>query len=595
MADSSKVKPWSFPKRISSALARIIHHCSGELSRLSSRETWVKTAFVWLGLSTLGWLIALAAEMMLRDVSQSFGGSAILLPAVSLVLSVWFGASVGACHATARWLDRRGLHRWRWICAALGILAIWPAVELSSVLVQGPWISAQRYVRAVRWALLTVFVCGFVTLWLWHAWGTSTTLRSRVYSKLPRCASRIEGVFWLTGLAGLPLLYLLFGGLLRPYALLAERLLFPSWLLATTVAFRLGRVRRRLALCLSTLTLAGSALALVILWLSPRYCTAIQADVLGAGGWAGLTLQRVRIGASSRSDRFNFRSAASETCKEPRALKSLALGTDQRRNVILLSIDSMRGDAIGKRYGKRAVAPNLEAFARESIYFERAVAPAPITLYSIGSLLTGRSVSQLLWLSDIPENLFASTRALFDRQYIVTSKWEVFRRKRLTSLIRQRTPTDYVPRELDPTLPLRDALTKAREKKQKIFFWLHLVDAHAPYRKHAEFDFGESKGDRYYSEIAYDDNLIGSVLLRLREKGYFDDSLIVIFSDHGESLGEDGHFGHGVSVVARYTDVPLFVYYPGVRPRVSKAAVSLSDIAPTVLHFLQQAIPESVQ
>lgn len=68
----------------------------------------------------------------------------------------------------------------------------------------------------------------------------------------------------------------------------------------------------------------------------------------------------------------------------------------------------------------------------------------------------------------------------------------------------------------------------------------------------------------------------------------------MIFSDHGESLGEDGYFGHGVSVVGRFTDVPLYVRYPGVTARRSKAPVSLTDIAPTVLHYLKQPIPGGV-
>jgi arylsulfatase A-like enzyme len=81
----------------------------------------------------------------------------------------------------------------------------------------------------------------------------------------------------------------------------------------------------------------------------------------------------------------------------------------------------------------------------------------------------------------------------------------------------------------------------------------------------------------------------------LRGSGYYEDSLIIFFSDQGESLGEkDGYYGHGVSNAGRLGDVPLLVHYPDVQPRVSNAAVSITSIAPSVWHYLNQSIPGAV-
>src|SRR4029077_5895422 len=127
-----------------------------------------------------------------------------------------------------------------------------------------------------------------------------------------------------------------------------------------------------------------------------------------------LTDTRVDPFADDTLGRFDFAAVDSGACGKPRKLPALALSAAQRRNVILLSIDTMRRDAVGKRFGERAVAPNLEAFARDSVFFERATSAAPITLYSIGSLLSGHSVNQLIWQRGIPRNVFTQTRSLFD-------------------------------------------------------------------------------------------------------------------------------------------------------------------------------------
>lgn len=72
----------------------------------------------------------------------------------------------------------------------------------------------------------------------------------------------------------------------------------------------------------------------------------------------------------------------------------------------------------------------------------------------------------------------------------------------------------------------------------------------------------------------------------LRSMDYLNDSLIVLFSDHGEALGEFGYFGHHVYLNHFATDVPLIVHAPGVKPaRVSQLAL-LSDISATVLAWL---------
>src|SRR5256885_10342299 len=78
-----------------------------------------------------------------------------------------------------------------------------------------------------------------------------------------------------------------------------------------------------------------------------------------------------------------------------------------------------------------------------------------------------------------------------------------------------------------------------------VFLWVHIWDAHDPYEPPSPFK------ERYASQpydgcIAYVDATVGKLLAGLRRAGKYDNSLIAVMSDHGESLGEHGEDTHGV-------------------------------------------------
>lgn len=100
--------------------------------------------------------------------------------------------------------------------------------------------------------------------------------------------------------------------------------------------------------------------------------------------------------------------------------------------------------------------------------------------------------------------------------------------------------------------------------------------------------------DLYDGEVHYADAEIGRLLDALRTAGELDDTLVVITSDHGESLGEQDYwFEHGRNVSEATCRVPLVVKLPdsiakerGAAPGVRAGDVSLADVAPTVLDLL---------
>jgi arylsulfatase A-like enzyme len=99
----------------------------------------------------------------------------------------------------------------------------------------------------------------------------------------------------------------------------------------------------------------------------------------------------------------------------------------------------------------------------------------------------------------------------------------------------------------------------------------------------------------YDGEVAYCDAAIGSLLDRLVELGLFDDSLIIVTSDHGEFLGEHDLWGHGYGPYDPVHRVPLLVKLPRAREqRIVKHWVQTTDIFPTVLRALSIPIPDDI-
>jgi arylsulfatase A-like enzyme len=89
---------------------------------------------------------------------------------------------------------------------------------------------------------------------------------------------------------------------------------------------------------------------------------------------------------------------------------------------------------------------------------------------------------------------------------------------------------------------------------------------------------------RYDEEIAFLDSELGRLFEGLGER--WDDSVVVLVSDHGEEFLEHGGFQHGHSVREELLRIPWLMWSPGLAPRRIEESVSLVDVAPTVLEAL---------
>ncbi|MBW2446931.1 MAG: sulfatase [Deltaproteobacteria bacterium] len=290
-------------------------------------------------------------------------------------------------------------------------------------------------------------------------------------------------------------------------------------------------------------------------------------------------------------------------------------------NIVWIVVDTLRADHLGAYGYPRDTSPAIDAFARESQTFRNAYTPRPKTTPAMAGAFSGRAPSrygvtdvaqtlppELPLLTERLQNCGYATgaivsNAVVDHRFGFDRGFDHFRKKH----DRGGAVTD-------------EALAVLSEIETEPFFlWVHYVKPHVPYKpaddarfmddglfavEHVPFGdtyhatFGslprviEREGQTnphfyvalYDSEIRDVDAEVGRLLDELRGRKLLDSSLVAIFSDHGESLGDQGYyFGHGKFPYDSTARVPLLLRVPGRSPARIDLPATLLDLPATLL------------
>ena len=270
------------------------------------------------------------------------------------------------------------------------------------------------------------------------------------------------------------------------------------------------------------------------------------------------------------------------------ALAAMAVGCRaDPPNVLLLTVDTLRPDALGwvaevSGAGARST-PNLDRLAAGGLAFPAAVAPAPLTLPSHLTLMSGlvpprhgvRDNGQVVGAAPelLAERLGAAgwTTAAFVSGFPLASRFGLDRGfshydDRFTA-----GQGAWLERPAPETTAA--VLTWLARAPRPWFLWVHYYDPHHPYHP------------SYAAEVARVDLQIGRLLAAVDEQPV----LTVFAADHGESLGEHGEATHGYFVYDSTVLVPLVLHWPGrIAGSRSERSARLVDVAPTVLELLGQ-------
>lgn len=318
-------------------------------------------------------------------------------------------------------------------------------------------------------------------------------------------------------------------------------------------------------------------------------------------------------------------------------------------NILLITLDALRADHLGCYGYKRDTSPNIDKIAERGALFLNAIAQSSHTAPSMYSILTSTypseygifnfgdkisekipTLSYLLKVSGYKTGFFSSHVGIatiqgfdeyFDTFYTIWTFREDYNNKSIKV-------TEINPRIIKWI---------EKNKKEKFFLWIHYLEPHYPmspplaYSKlfldgnyntteqkvkisdNYVFGFGgiprrlanlnnDITDLNYYinlydATIRYVDEQIGKLIKYLKEMNLDRRTVIIISSDHGESLGEHGlYFMHGFQLYDGLIKVPLIIKFGRSSPKKGKIIdqVQHIDIAPTILEILKIKKPSSM-
>jgi len=297
-------------------------------------------------------------------------------------------------------------------------------------------------------------------------------------------------------------------------------------------------------------------------------------------------------------------------CAPPDALHS--------PNLVIVTIDTLRADRLGVYGYFRDTTPFLDALAGESLVFERCLAPMATTFPSHLSLFTGTypeetgavANADVGGLAFVPtENLRSLTGVLREGGYRTAGFVSATPLKRYSGI-----DAGFEHFDEPEGLQRRAGETNERVKEwlsgqndEPFFLWVHYFDPHTPYD--APEPFGsrfqeEPEQDRYLAargfrntwaevnnrydgEVSYVDHELARLVNEVKARPkVWERTVLVVVGDHGEGLGQHGQPQHG-SVWAEQLHVPLLIRIPGVaRARIDRL-MSMADVVPTLMGFIE--------
>lgn len=311
-------------------------------------------------------------------------------------------------------------------------------------------------------------------------------------------------------------------------------------------------------------------------------------------------------------------------------------GAHAPRNLVLISIDTLRADRLGSYGYHRATSPTIDRLAADSTLFERAITPAPWTLPAHASMFSGLYPHSHGVQKPSGQKISATTPLLAEilrangfRTIGVTGGGYVARTYGFDRGFDRYFQAGDFARGPNLHHSIGRAVKKAKMELAQVndgtpyFMFFHTYDVHCPYQppkrllgtfrsSNAEEIDAEHCGRTYYNRRRitahnalylsdrYDEGIravdeeLEELFSYLRSRNDFDNTVIVLTSDHGEEFLEHGKIGHRESLHKELLLVPLIIRAPGGKPQRIVEHVSLIDIMPTILELFDISAPAPV-
>jgi arylsulfatase A-like enzyme len=234
----------------------------------------------------------------------------------------------------------------------------------------------------------------------------------------------------------------------------------------------------------------------------------------------------------------------------------------------------VRADHLGAYGYNRDTSPNIDRLAARSSVFENAYSPSPYTYEAVPKFMQSAYWEGHFktWTEALAENGY--DMILFPRRLEMLQRYV----KGMNRTIEEGK------KGLEETIDAAISVLGKAPVDRPFCAYIYVADPHRPYKPHAKFDFGKSSVDLYDGEIAYTDYHLGRLFDWMEQSGRINDTMVVIMSDHGESLGERGVHKHNSQVYDEQMRVPMIFYVPGMDARRVPDYVSTIDLGATILN-----------
>lgn len=297
------------------------------------------------------------------------------------------------------------------------------------------------------------------------------------------------------------------------------------------------------------------------------------------------------------------------SCKRrPQVASSIAAPTPL--NVVLITLDTVRADHL-HCYGYQHIqTPVIDGLAHRGVLMETAVAQTPLTQPSHASMFTGTNPNvngvrnnggfalqpSSVTLATILRNHGWNTAGFVSATVLETmfgfnQGFNTYD-DQMTS---GKNANGIVSRPAGATVDRAITWLQAQPQNHPFLLWVHLFDAHKPYDVPAPW-LHQYPQNPYDAAIAYEDQQLGRLFRAVDRASPADRTLIVLLSDHGESLGDHGEYEHGIFLYDSTIRIAWIMAGPGVPSgtRIHQQAREI-DLLPTILDLLHIAPPAVAQ
>ena len=283
-------------------------------------------------------------------------------------------------------------------------------------------------------------------------------------------------------------------------------------------------------------------------------------------------------------------------------------GSQAGFNVLLITIDTLRADRLSCYSSEHVETPNIDSLAEKGFLFTRAFAHNPTTLPSHVNILLGTAPlfhgihengtfivsDKFLTLAELLKDYGYSTGAFvgaypLDSRFGLAQGFDVYdddyRAEHSQKL-------SFIERKAEKVV--EGALGWLQTRESPWFLWVHCFDPHDPYEPPEPFQ-SQYMNRPYDGEVAYVDSVLGRLFSYMDKQGLFEQTLVILTGDHGESLGQHREMTHGYFIYNTTVWIPLIISIPEEGSGQVTQAVAHMDIFPTVCDVLGIETPSFIQ